>query len=356
MPCLSTDRVFIMREERISIMVYDNIEFFDIAELKNNENGGKSLLRFPFKTIEKMHSEYSASCCKGCEIRFVSDSKKLELEISSDDDSVAKVMIYRGDYYIKTCFLKAKERTVIELEEPERFSWVEKSALVRKRFSTDVWRIIFDTGLLSFYSLNAFGGSVRPPKADEVPSKKWIAYGSSITYGESAFLSTSSYIQQAAYRLNVDVLNKACSGACAVENVTADYFSKEDWDFITLEIGVNMRNVITSEEFKNRTIYMVDKLKETHPYKKIFVITMLPNNSIRAISPNEYTKDHIEFNKILTELCSVMYKDSNVVMIKGETLLPDFRGLTADLIHPSDYGHIMIGEKLSEILKENGVV
>lgn len=337
-------------------MICGNIEFFDIAELKSNENGGKSLLRFPFKTIEKMYSEYSASACKGCEIRFVTNSKKLELEISSDDDSNAKVMIYRGDYYIKTCPLKAKERTVIKLEEPERFSWVEKSALVKKRFSPDVWRIVFDTGLASFYSLNAFGGSVRPPKTDEVPSKKWLAYGSSITYGELAFLNTSSYIQQSAYRLNVDVLNKGCSGACAVENVTADYFSKEDWDFITLEIGVNMRNVITPEEFKNRTVYMVDKLKETHPDKKIFVITILPNHSIRTIVNNEYTKDHIAFNNILTELCSARYKDSNVVMIRGEELLPDFCGLTSDLIHPSDYGHIMIGEKLSGILKENGVV
>lgn len=336
-------------------MIYNNIEFFDIAELRDNENGGKSLLRFPADAIKDMFSEYSASCCKGCEIRFVTDSPKSELIISSDDDSDAKVMVYRGDYYIKTCPLKAKEKTVIELETPERFGWVEKNALIKKRFSPNVWRIIFNTGLASFHSLNTFGAEVRPPEADEVPSKKWLAYGSSITCGELAYLNTSSYVQQTAYRLNADAMNKGCSGACAVENVTADYFAREDWDFITLEIGVNMRNVISAGEFKSRTVYMIDKLREFHPDKKIFVITILPNHSVYTVVNNEYKPDHIAFNKILTELCETQYKGTNVTLIKGEELLPDLCGLTSDLIHPSDYGHMMIGEKLAEILRKNGI-
>lgn len=337
-------------------MIYNNIEFFNIAELRDNGKGGKSILRFPYETTKNMFSDYSASCCRGCELRFVTESDKIQLTVCADDDASAKVMIYRGDYYIKTVPLAAKKNTVIDLETPERFGWVEKEAIVRWRFSPDVWRIIFDTGLASFHSIDTFGKSIRPPRKDEVPSKKWLAYGSSITFGVDAFTNTTSYAQQAAYRLGIDVLNKACSGACAVEDITADYFAEEDWDFATLEIGINMRNVITPEEFERRSIYMIDKLTETHPDRKIFVITILPNHSMRTIVNSVYKSDNIAFNNILTQLCATRYKDKNVTLINGEELLPDFCGLTFDFTHPSDYGHIMIGERLANILKDSGVV
>lgn len=337
-------------------MIYKNIEFFDICELRENEDGGRSLLRFPSRNLKDMFSEYSASCCKGAEIRFVSDSARLELTVSADDDAPARVIVYRGDYYIKTVPLTAKEKTVIELESPERFGWVERDSIIRKRFSPDVWRVILDSGLASFHSLETFGGSVRPPRPDEVPAKKWLAYGSSITCGEVAFMNTSSYVQQAAYRLGVDALNKGCSGACASESVTADFFSGEDWDFITLELGVNMRNVIAPDEFESRTVYMIDKLLKSHPGRKIFVITILPNHSIRSVVGSVFRSDHIAFNDILVRLCETRYKDSSVVLIRGEELLPDFCGLSSDLIHPSDYGHMQIGERLAEIIRGSGAV
>lgn len=337
-------------------MIYKDVEFFDICELKENENGGRSLLRFPSKNIEKMFSEYSASCCKGAELRFVSDSERLELTVSADDDAPARLIVYRGDYYIKTVPLRAKEKTTAVLESPERFGWVEKESLVRKRFSPDVWRVFIDSGLASFHSLESFGGTVRPPHPDETPEKKWLAYGSSITCGESAFLHTSSYIQQAAYRLGVDVLNKGCSGACASETVTADFFSGEDWDFITLEMGVNMRNVITPEEFEKRSVYMIDSMLKSHPGKKVFVISILPNHAIRTVVNSVYKPDHIAFNNILTRLCETRYRSTDAVLIKGEELLPDFCGLTADLIHPSDYGHMQIGERLAGIINSCGAV
>ena len=199
-----------------------------------------------------------------------------------------------------------------------------------------------------YHGIDTFGHGERPPMLREVPKLKWLAYGSSITHGSVAISHNNSYIEQAARRMGVDVLCNGLSGACLCEKIIADYFaSRDDWDFITLEIGVNMRGPFTSEEFEVHARYLIKTIVESKPQKPVIVITIFPNRAVYF--KNKEDVSHIrnrEFNEILTKICNDIKMD-NLYLIRGEDILTDFSGLSSDLIHPSDYGHTLMGENLA---------
>ncbi|MBU3142897.1 SGNH/GDSL hydrolase family protein [Clostridium sp. CF012] len=335
-------------------MIYDSMEFFNIVEVKKNSlDSGVRLYRYPKKLSDSIKAKERAERCQGCEIRFVTESDIITLSLSVDDVD-GDILVYRGDYFYSIFHLKAGIKTMITLSEPERFSCVKKGSIKRKRFSPEVWRVFLNTSCTSFYGIDTFGKELRPPKPEELPSKRWLAYGSSITWGSKAIHNCNSYIQQAALRLNVDVYNLGLSGRCYCEKEVADYIAgRNDWDFVTLEIGVNMRSVFSGEEFQQKAEYMIEKILESHPDNPVVIISIFPNHSVYAINDNIYKKNDAAYCKILKELSENKYKNKkNVFFISGEEILDEFTGLTCDLIHPSDSGHIRMGENLANILKD----
>lgn len=62
--------------------------------------------------------------------------------------------------------------------------------------------------------LETYGFGHRPPLPDELPEKRWLAYGSSITNGAFPGLHHNSYIYHAARIAGLDVLNHGISGSC----------------------------------------------------------------------------------------------------------------------------------------------
>lgn len=335
-------------------MIYGNMEFFNIVEMeKNTIDSGVRLYRYPKKLSDSIKAEERAERCQGCEIRFVSDSDIITLTLSADDIG-GDILVYKGDYFYSVFHLKAGVKTMIILSEPERFSWVKKESLSRKRFSPEVWRVFLNTSYTSFHGIDTFGNKLRPPKPKELPTKRWLAYGSSITWGSKTSHNCNSYIQQAALRLNVDVFNFGLLGHCFCEKKVADYIAeRNDWDFVTLEIGINIHSMFTEEEFKQRVEYMIDKILNSHPNSPVVIISIFPNHAIYAINESLYKKNNASYCKTLKELSKNKYKDKeNVYFISGEEILDEFTGLACDLIHPSDSGHIDMGENLANILKK----
>ena len=80
-----------------------------------------------------------------------------------------------------------------------------------------------------------------------------------------------------AKRLKADVLNKAQAGTCFMEKAIVDYLAREDYDFILLELGINVREVFSEEEFKNRANYLIKTVLEKYPHKHIFLISIFMN-------------------------------------------------------------------------------
>ncbi|MNR13159.1 hypothetical protein D3C85_1295520 [compost metagenome] len=181
-----------------------------------------------------------------------------------------------------------------------------------------------------------------------MPAQKWLAYGSSITHG--MFNQPMTYIQQAARRLSMDVFNCGLSGACLCEKEVADFLAdRTDWQLATLELGVNMRDRFTAEQFYNATAYLLNQLLAKHPEKPIFVITLFPN--FATYNGSDTTLKDAAFNEILRAHVR-SFKHPNLHLIEGDQILDDFSGLSVDLVHPGEYGHMRMAYQLAEQMKQ----
>lgn len=339
-------------------MIYKNIEFFNVSELEEVQGfNGVSLQRFPKAiraalgntTNEKgrlvsMHST-------GSEIRFVTESRHVRLFLSTVDAD-GEVLVYRGNFFHSKHSLKAGRVTPINLEEAAAFKDVKEEALEVGHFSSKVWRLLFNRTCVVFHGIDTFGHAVRPPEENEVPNIKWLAYGSSITQGASSQSFENSYLQQAAKRLKIDVKCCGLSGTCFCEKEVADFIAtKAEWDLVTLEIGVNMRSSFTTEEFKERATYLIKTIIENNPEKPVIIVSIFSNHQdYTAIEDNIYAVRSREYNEVLKKIY-LQFKNPYLFLIDGKDMLTDFTALTCDLLHPSAYGHILIGENLAGRLR-----
>ncbi len=341
-------------------MIYQNIEFLNVAELEKIPGSASVRLhRFPEKVRSHLglgrssYGRYVAEMTTGCELRFISKGDRVHLSLSSLDAD-GEIVVFKGDFVHSRHLLKAGLVTSVQLTDNVDFGKLRPEVLKDGLFSPHVWRILFChnfTGV--FHDINPFGYDIRPPLHSEVPSRKWLAYGSSITHGAGALLHTNSWITQAACSLGVDVLNKGMGGSCFCEPEMAEYLAvsgeKGEWDFATLEIGVNMRGHFSSDEFEKHAGFLVNRIIDLNPEKPVFLITTFPNAATSSIETSQDARNEQLFNQHLRRLHQKRC-DQNLHLIEGNTVLDNFSLLSCDLIHPSDNGHIAMGRNIAAIL------
>jgi lysophospholipase L1-like esterase len=335
-------------------VLYNNVYFHNVTELEQSGRlPGVRLQRFPMSVrhslIEKGRTKAVQS--NGCELRFVTASLNVRVTMSSVETS-GKILVFRGDLFHSTHSLQAGVVQTINLEIPERFAEVPDEAVANKAFAPHVWRIYFERFGAVFYDVDAFGFEVRPPRKDEMPQLTFLAYGSSITQGASALSHYNGYIQQTARRLEADALNLGLSGSCFCEKELADHIAERtDWDIAFFELGVNMRGVVPVDEFARRVAYLLDGVIKQHPDKPVFMTTIYPNRATyfkqEGHSLTEYER---QYNEILRNYASGK-RHPHLHLLEGGDIMTDFTSLTTDLIHPSDYGHMLMGEKLSSLMR-----
>ncbi len=265
-------------------------------------------------------------------------------------------MIFCGDYLHSVHQIPAGKVTTLHIEIPPSLfrseSWVREGG----RFDCRVWRVLFHKQSCGvFCELDAFGHEVRPPEPQEVPQIKWLAYGSSITFGGDVHLASNAYVLQAARRLGADVYNKAVAGSCFCDSAMIEYLSSlKGWDIATLELGINILNRFTVEEFENRSRDLTQALLKANPGKPVVLITAYPAHALFGGNAAQKEK-YLAFEEILKKIRQED-KSRCLHLIEGKDILRDVQGLTVDMTHPSDDGHIMMGQRLAEelerILKE----
>lgn len=328
-----------------------NIEFHNTTPEVFLNTGGWNLPRYPAdvrKALSKQGQRNSLFSA-GCEIRFVTDAPAVRLFLAGVEDAV-NVCVYRGSHFFGHFDVPASipsgQITCLRHAAPERFPLVAPELLRGGPFSPDVWRFVIGRTEAVFHGLDAYGYEVRPPAPSEKPRLRWLAYGSSIT--ESSW---RGYPHQAAWRLGVDVLNKGLGDSCHIEPEVVDYLADTlHWDFATCELGINMRGVFTTEEFARRARYLVRRFLEAKPGKPLVFITTTPNYALYLADDLQGKRNHA-FNAILRDLASE-YAPQGVCLIEGADLLTDFCQLTADLVHPTELGHVQMGENLARLLSE----
>lgn len=324
------------------------VEFHNVSLPELWPNGpGWVLPRYPKEVREviNMAGRQTSQESAGCEIRFVTGSPTIRVYLSAANAEVETV-VFCGDFQHSTHKLEPGRIQCVHLQVPERFSAVQADYLNKGLFAPQVWRLMFSRNTVLFHGIDPLGHDLRAPLATEKPKLKWLAYGSSITHSH-----WKGYPNQAAMRLGVDVQNKGLSGSCHIEKEVADFLARKcDWDFITMELGINMRHDYEPAEFERRARYLVEGSLKAKPGKPVVLITVYPNFSFHAKNPGREWEWEKAYNEILRMLAKEKASEG-VCLIEGFEVLGDFRHLSADLLHPSEYGHVRMGENLATALK-----
>lgn len=334
-------------------MEYQDVYFHNVAELEAKPGlPGLRLQRFPHDVRRALTDKgrIKAELSNGCEIRFVTSSRLARVTVGAAEED-GTVLVYRGDFLHASHRLRAGAIETICLETPERFDGVDPVALAGRGFAPDVWRICFDRFVAVFYGADAYGGALRPPTPEEMPRLTLLAYGSSITQGAGTLSHANGYVQQAARRLGLDAVNLGLSGSCFCEREVADFVAARPADLVFLELGVNMRGQVPAAEFEARAAYLLDRLAEAAPGRPTLLTTIYPNRATHSrFVEDAFRDEERKFNEALRRLCAEPGRD-NVRLVEGTDILSDFAWLTSDLIHPSEYGHIRMGERLADALR-----
>lgn len=339
-------------------MIYQGLEFHNVDHLEQVSGmAGLRLERFPQELgralgIPGNHkARFRSKRVHGCEVRFVTEAKAFDVCLTAVESDI-DVVIYRGDLLHEKRTLKAGVCTVLHVEYPEMYGQVETEQLPRKRFASSVWRIQCGmNGYLYFHYLDTYGFERRPPEMEEKPQVLWAAYGSSITCGSKTTTYSNSYIEQAAWRLGYDVMNKGLSGTCMCEPEMAKYLAGLPVDVLSLEMGVNMMLPFDEESFENQVRRFLEIVKQGSQAREIYLIDIFTNRApILKDHGNHYYRHYENFKAIVKRLSHEM-GDSRMKWIDGSWIAKDMTYLTTDLLHPSDYGHICMGENLAQAMK-----
>jgi len=348
-------------------MIHGDLELNNTVELEPAAGGGVYLRRFPkqvrdvLSPLGRMVSQESA----GCELRFVTAAPNIRLVVSSVPSPLAPhelhnqdLVIFKGAFFHSHVCLEPGKINHLHLTDitgdlQKGVDGLKPEVRDTEYFSSNVWRVLFGCYAAVFHELDTYGYAVRPPLETEKPRRRMLCYGSSITNGASPTMYHMCYVQQAARHLKADVFNQGLSGACLCEPEMAEYLAaRDDWDLITLELGVNMRGTFTPEDFEKRSRYLIETVSGAHLKKPVCLITVYPNaeSSENAAEPSELQARQSAYCEILRRIAAEN-SSGNLHLLEGADLLTDYSGMTRDLIHPGDYGHTEMGWNLAAAVR-----
>lgn len=331
-------------------MIWNNVELFNVEAVETKPNGSIRMLRFPKHVMDvfgRENNKYAIEVGRmttGCEIRFVCEDADVFV---TAEDAEGTVEIFRGDFLVKTQRLQPGVSTRLALRSNLNIDNYDISG-VHARFSSKVWRIVFDhdfSGLVD--DINPFD-EIRPPKPSEVSGKKIIAYGSSITHGACSGFFTNAYVAHTARLLGMDVLCKGMGGSCYCESAVTEYLAQADWDLAMLELAVNMVDFFPVEVFRERAKKVVASALSRK--KPVVVISHFAH--FNDLPGAEKMAKNDAYVAALQEICEEL-KCDNLYYINGREIVDDFTYLSADLIHPSLYGHAVMGRKIADIIRKD---
>jgi lysophospholipase L1-like esterase len=329
-------------------MNLDKVEFYNLGACEAVPGIGEhGLMRVPAKVRNQLNerARFVGMDSVGIEIRFITDAPNVDLYLSMlkpEFDELSEIHIYKGDFLVKIIQIEPGVPFFYRLNPPPEFEVCATKILNDYTFSPNVWRIVCNKGVCVFHGIDVHGHTIRPPQPAELPKINWLAYGSSITHAD-----LNGYSHFAATKLGYQIQNRGFSGACQIEKNLVDYLLDAcQWDIITCELGVNMRASYTPQEFKLRAEYLIQRLAQIA--KPAFIISIFPNsNSVDYTAEiDRITADETAYNKILKQLVEATGA-ANIHFINGYEILTEFKGLSADLIHPTIYGHSVMGYNLA---------
>jgi hypothetical protein len=328
-------------------VIYENTELHNVAGIRPI-NGGVRLQRVPESVREHLEEGAQMRVIQpdNCEIRFVSDSVESHVTLSSEGET--DVMVFSGTFDERVRYTIGQEPTTICLYPQDRVQKLGRKWWTDQPFSPRVRRVILGGRRRDPVILHDIKGEgIRPPYPEEVPSVRYLAYGTSITHGFDCEGPHLSYVSQAAWHLKTDLINLGVGGACHCERAFANHIAgRTDWDIASLALSVNMQG-FPLDEFRKRVEYMVNTVAGVDTSRPVACITLYPYFRDFGVSdPNmQYGGAPEEYRQALRDVVAECPLP-NVHLIEGHEVLTNIGGLTVDLLHPSDNAMIEMGRNL----------
>ena len=334
-------------------MIYGDAELYNVVELIPPEDGVGTLLSRVPNALRMSSNEKVRGCALfagGCEIRFNLEGESARIVLQREPEPVVPAMaeVLQGAFVLPWCWYRIDtEPTEIRVSAPQ---------------DRDVFRRItrenhlsFDAGLTRVIlpyeppvRLIAIEGDISPPRPSQTPRTKLLAYGSSITHGHLATTPTGTYAMRTAHLLGADLINLGFGGGGLCEPEMAGYIAqRDDWDFATLELGINLVNQCETEEFATKAERFVARIVDAHPDKWVFCIDLFTCRW--DLEPT--SKQHDEFRQVVEGVVRKLDRP-RLIHVRGREMLKDVSGLTSDLVHPSQSGMEEIAFHLAGFMRE----
>ena len=318
------------------------MEFHNVTALVEKPGlPGLVMQRFPDDARESVNRDV-ADLCRSVEIRFYLEEEQSSLSGGKvyllSRSGPGEAVVFYGDYQLsEVVALPAGVITPVPVCWPETLENMPAG-----RFPNRVCRIFLNgRSAVSYVGREWF--SCRPPRPEEKPEKMLVCYGSSITHGGVARSNCNCYTQLTARRLGMDVLNFGLSGSCNASPEMAAFIANDvQGDVFFLELGANMWRHVEPEEYERRVRHLLQTVAQAHTDKPVLAMALYPWHVVME-RDNAYAQ---KLHKVIEEL-----NLPNLHELHGWDLLPDCTGLSADGLHPSDWGHMVIAQNLAQAIQ-----
>ena len=274
----------------------------------------------------------------GVELRFVLRGDSVRLRLGGDTDrSVSPIRIHYGDVEGDW-----PDNVRMVIGRDDEIAIPRRQAARRKgdRFDPSVVRLVLPHGKLGIRDVI---GDIEPPSAALLPAKTYLAYGSSITHGSTAYVIEECYASLVGKALGADVRNLGFAGCARMEREMADFIAMQKFDFATLEMGVNVVSGMPEREYEDRIRYFIRRIAESHPQATILAIDIFGWMTGR---PDDDRAGR--YRKVLARVVAEI-GCPNVTYVNGLDLLPNDTEISlGGGLHPTSAGHRLIAENILE--------
>jgi len=322
-------------------MIAWHIDFHNVAQLVPFEDG-YLMHRVPQELRPHLNEslrQTMSSYATGVELRFRLRGDQAILRLRTRPMEEAQVAhIYYGSIqggWQNSSRLITTQPTELLIRRPENMDALRRihqdCALP---FSPDVVRVVLPYGALVFLGVE---GDVEPPRPEDLPRRTYLAYGSSITHGSLALDMPHTYPFRIAQRLGCDYLNLGFAGSAHLEEDMARWIvSRRDWDFASVEMGINMLGSFTPEAFEQRVDRFTAILAEDP--RPVFATSIFGFNG-----------DGQEKAAVFRDIVR-RYAGERLRFIDGLALLNDPACISQDMVHPTLEGIDQIARRLQAFM------
>lgn len=322
-------------------MIAWNIDFHNVAELVPYEDG-HIMHRVPAEVRAHLSEglrNLSSWYATGVELRFRLRGDQTVLRLRTLPMAEGQMAhIYYGSLQggwqnsSRLITTQPTELVIRRPENPDQLAEIHRSCALP--FSPELVRVVLPYGSLVFLGVE---GDVEPPRPEDLPRLTYLAYGSSITHGSLALAMPHTYPFRIAQNLGCDYLNLGFAGTAHLEKEMAEYIvSRRDWDFASMEMGVNMLGSFTEAEFERRVdVFTAILARDPRP---VFA------TSIFGFNGGDQKKASA-FRDIVRR-----YAGERLHFVDGLALLKNPAYISQDMVHPTLEGIEQIAYRLRNFM------